>query len=113
VGTSAFARHGLTRSREFSALTTSEDRETMIAGARITLDIARQPSLAGVTRSWHEAPVSDADIWSYIRGRAGTLHHPTSTCSIGPVVDPALKVLDIEGLRVVDASVMPSVTTKL
>ena len=38
-----------------------------------------------------------------------TLYHPTSTCAIGSVVDPTLTVLGVEGLRVVDASVMPAV----
>jgi choline dehydrogenase-like flavoprotein len=40
---------------------------------------------------------------------ARTQYHPTSTCAIGSVVDPALKVLGLDGLRVVDASVMPTV----
>jgi choline dehydrogenase-like flavoprotein len=39
----------------------------------------------------------------------GTNYHPTCTCAIGRVVDPDLRVFGIEGLRVVDASVMPSV----
>ena len=38
-----------------------------------------------------------------------TLYHPTSTCAIGPVVDPRLRVHGVEGLRVVDASVMPTI----
>lgn len=38
-----------------------------------------------------------------------TLYHPTSTCAIGPVVDPRLRVHGVAGLRVVDASVFPSV----
>ncbi|MDB5515173.1 MAG: putative choline dehydrogenase [Tardiphaga sp.] len=92
-------------------LATLEDRSTMIAGVRIALDIVQQPSLAAVTRSIHQAPDSDseADIWSHVQQYAGTLYHPTSTCSIGAVVDPALRVLGVEGLRVVDASVMPTI----
>ena len=42
-----------------------------------------------------------------MRGMAATLYHPTSTCRIGDVVDPTLCVKGIEGLRVIDASVMP------
>jgi choline dehydrogenase-like flavoprotein len=38
-----------------------------------------------------------------------TFYHPTSSCSIGSVVDPALRVLGVDGLRVVDASVMPTI----
>ena len=41
---------------------------------------------------------------------AQTVYHPTSTCAIGSVVDPELRVYGIEGLRVVDASVMPTIT---
>jgi choline dehydrogenase len=94
-------------------LTTPEDKATMIAGVRICLDIAQQPSLAGVLRAVQHAPKSgsEADIWSYVQQRASILYHPTSTCSIGKVVDRELRVLGIEGLRVVDASVMPSVVS--
>jgi choline dehydrogenase len=92
-------------------LSTPEDRETMISGVRITVEIAKQRSLAAVIRSKHLAPDtgSDADIWSFVQQHASTVYHPTSTCAIGAVVDPTLKVFGIAGLRVVDASVMPSV----
>ena len=45
------------------------------------------------------------------RGRTGlTLYHPTSSCQIGSVVDTELRVLGLAGLRVIDASVMPTIT---
>jgi choline dehydrogenase-like flavoprotein len=44
-----------------------------------------------------------------VQQHASVVYHPTSTCSIGKVVDPSLRVFGIDGLRVVDASVMPSV----
>ena len=56
---------------------------------------------------------SDAEIDAHIRATAITVHHPLGTCKMGrpadpaAVVDPELKVLGVEGLRVVDASVMP------
>ncbi|HVJ53299.1 MAG TPA: GMC family oxidoreductase N-terminal domain-containing protein [Aliidongia sp.] len=92
-------------------LTTREDRETMIEGVRICLDIANQPSLAAIRRGAYQAPESDseADIWSFLERYTQTLYHPTSTCSIGAVVDSELKVLGIDGLRVVDASIMPTI----
>jgi choline dehydrogenase-like flavoprotein len=46
---------------------------------------------------------------AYVRQQTMTIYHPTSTAAIGKVVDPKLKVLGTEGLRVVDASVMPSI----
>ena len=52
---------------------------------------------------------SDADWLDFAREVGDTVFHPSSTCSIGKVVDAELKVLGIEGLRVIDASVMPSV----
>ena len=56
---------------------------------------------------------TDADLEAYVRERAGTLYHPTSTCRMGAdrmaVVDDQLRVHGVAGLRVVDASVMPRV----
>jgi len=56
---------------------------------------------------------SDADLSAYIRREAYTVHHPVSTCRMGKdpeaVVDPELRVAGIEGLRVADASVFPSI----
>ena len=54
-------------------------------------------------------PIARADVWEFIKRECQTLYHPTSTCAIGAVVDPQLRVLGLEALRVVDASVMPSV----
>ena len=59
--------------------------------------------------------VSDADLADYARSSAVTYHHQVGTCKMGTdamaVVDPTLKVHGIQGLRVVDASIMPSVTS--
>jgi choline dehydrogenase len=56
-------------------------------------------------------PASDAhaDIGAFIEQQMGTNYHPTGTCAIGRVVDSELRVFGTEGLRVVDASVMPSI----
>jgi choline dehydrogenase len=92
-------------------LTTSEDRISMIAGVRACLDIAKQPSLRAIQRQTRDAPRSESedDIWSYIQQHVQVFYHPTSTCSIGRVVDSQLSVQGVEGLRVVDASVMPTI----
>jgi choline dehydrogenase-like flavoprotein len=87
------------------------DRETMTRALRVLADIATQPALAPHRRAEMRVPASgsDADLWEFIKRECQTLYHPTSTCAIGSVVDPQLRVLGLEALRVVDASVMPTV----
>jgi choline dehydrogenase len=92
-------------------LVTEEDRQVILAGLRIALDIAAKPAVSKLATGPFTVPASDsdADLMAYTRQTAQTLYHPTSTCQIGKVVDSRLRVLGVEGLRVVDASVMPSV----
>lgn len=56
---------------------------------------------------------TDAQLTEYLRANAQSMYHPVGTCKMGigadAVVDPLLRVIGIEGLRVVDASVMPTV----
>jgi choline dehydrogenase len=58
---------------------------------------------------------SDGDWENYIRDNAQSVYHPVGTCAMGvdamAVVDPQLKVHGMEGLRVIDASVMPRITS--
>jgi choline dehydrogenase-like flavoprotein len=93
-------------------LTDEDDRRAAIAGVRIALEIASQPALKAVELAPYSVPDSDsdADIVAWIERNAQTVYHPTSTCAIGPVVDPELRVHGVEGLRVCDASVMPTIT---
>jgi choline dehydrogenase len=90
---------------------TEEDRQSAIEGMRIGLAIAAQPAMQAHITGAHQVPASgsDTDIWAYIQQYTHTVYHPTSTCAIGPVVGNDLRVHGFEGLRVVDASVMPSV----
>jgi choline dehydrogenase-like flavoprotein len=93
-------------------LTTDEDRATMLAGARIALQIADQPALSDTITGTFIAPGKDAtdeELVEYISQQTMTIYHPTSSCSIGPVVDSQLRVHGVERLRVVDASVMPTI----
>ncbi len=87
------------------------DRAAMIRALRILAEIGAQPALAPHRRADMRVPESDsdADVWEFIKRECQTLYHPTSTCAIGSVVDPKLRVLGLEALRVVDASVMPTV----
>ncbi|MCW5259443.1 alanine-phosphoribitol ligase [Verminephrobacter eiseniae] len=96
----------------------SHDRAMAIGGLRLARDIMQQPAL----RRYVKTEVlpgarrqSDQDLYDYACAHAKTDHHPVGTCRIGPesdahsVVAPDLKLIGIEGLRVVDASVMPFV----
>jgi choline dehydrogenase len=93
-------------------LTTEEDRRSLIEGVRIALDIASQPALKAVEREPFSVPASTSDedilAWAQVAGQS--VYHPTSTCAMGDVVDPELRVYGIDGLRVADASVMPTIT---
>jgi choline dehydrogenase len=91
-------------------LVTDEDRATMLAGVRRCLEIAEQPALRAVTDKMLDPPAgdSDAELLSFIERSTTTLYHPVGTCAMGKVVDADLRVLGIDGLRVVDASVMPT-----
>lgn len=92
-------------------LGSDEDRQSILAGLRIALGIASQPAMKKVIKGEHIVPhgTSDDELLDFARQVGQTLYHPTSTCSIGHVVDPDLKVIGLEGLRVADASVMPTV----
>ncbi len=97
-------------------LATDEDWATLRAGVRLVRDIGNTAPLAPfAAREIAPGPDcrSEAEIDAHIRASAITVHHPLGTCKMGrasdpaSVVDPELKVIGVEGLRVVDASVMP------
>jgi choline dehydrogenase-like flavoprotein len=95
-----------------SFLTTEDDQRSMIEGMRMALDIAKQAPLRRALKTAFSVPsgTSDAELLDFARHAGQTVYHPTSTCAIGSVVDPELRVYGVEGLRVVDASVMPTIT---
>ncbi|MEU8526020.1 GMC family oxidoreductase N-terminal domain-containing protein [Streptomyces sp. NPDC048629] len=92
-------------------LVSREDQECIVAGVRIALEVAAQQAVTDLVTGPYEVPASDseADILTWAKRIGQTLYHPTSTCAIGAVVDPELRVYDVDGLRVVDASVFPTV----
>jgi choline dehydrogenase-like flavoprotein len=93
-------------------LTTPEDRESMVIGMRMALEIAAQPPLRAVERAPFSVPDSDSeeDLLAFAQRVGQSVYHPTSTCAMGSVVDSELRVYGFEGLRVVDASVLPTIT---
>ncbi len=99
-------------------LATQADKDTLIAGLRIARKVFQSPAMAElVVGEFLPGPAteSDADWLDHIRKNAGTTFHPTSTCMMGgderAVVDTELRVRGVAGLRVIDASVMPTVVS--
>jgi choline dehydrogenase len=95
-------------------LATETDRTAFVEGIKILRKILAAPALKPyVVNELEPGPkvVSDEDILNFCRQRGSTVYHPTSTCRMGndplAVVDQRLRVRGLEGLRVVDASVMP------
>ncbi|MBL8377421.1 MAG: GMC family oxidoreductase N-terminal domain-containing protein [Burkholderiales bacterium] len=101
--------------RYFSA---PHDREVIVSGLQMLRDIYRQPAFRDLweveTLPGPERP-DRAGLWEFARNKGGTVFHPTSTCRMGSdaraVVDAQLRVNGVSRLRVIDASVMPRVTS--
>ncbi|HEV2885303.1 MAG TPA: GMC oxidoreductase, partial [Jatrophihabitans sp.] len=87
------------------------DLATMVAGLRIALEIARQNALIPFTQQRFSYPASEseADLRAYARASTQSIFHPVGSCAMGSVLDAELRVNGVSGLRVVDASVMPSI----
>ena len=99
-------------------LTTRTDELAMLSGARHVRRIFSQPSLAPYSTGEKlpgSAIESDEQFLDYARRTGATLYHPVGTCKMGEdpraVVNSRLRVHGIRGLRVIDASIMPTLTT--
>ena len=102
-------------------LSDPKDVETMVAAVKHVFKLVTEHEALSSLVAFAAAPPvmntfvdkgvnvmeDDAAIEELARSLGGTIYHPTSTCRIGDVVDPELCVFGIEGLRVIDASVMP------
>ncbi|HWQ37044.1 MAG TPA: choline dehydrogenase [Burkholderiales bacterium] len=102
----------------YNYLSTDYDRRAMVAGFRLTRRIAATRAFAPyVASEYRPGPEvrSDDEMLAYIRSTATTGFHPCGTCRMGTdegaVVDPRLRVHGIQGLRVADASVMPTIVS--
>lgn len=91
-----------------------DDVEAMLAAYKMTEKLMKAPALAQhLTEDAITAHVrTDDDIRAILRERVDTVYHPVGTCKMGvddmAVVDPRLRVYGVSGLRVVDASIMPT-----
>jgi len=92
------------------------DLDTMVAGVKLSRAILARPELAvHGTEPVEPGPGvdSDAQLAEFVQQQAETLYHPVGTCRMGSddgaVVDPRLRLRGVEGLRVVDCSIMPAI----
>ncbi|WP_424931366.1 GMC family oxidoreductase [Amaricoccus macauensis] len=102
-----------------NSLGTEEDRYTALRGTKIIRALSRTPALRAVTSGCKTAgfeTMDDVALLEEFRARASTVFHPTCTCRMGEdpkksVTDTRLRVHGVPGLRVVDASVFPNITS--
>jgi choline dehydrogenase len=101
-------------------LSSQEDRQVAIESIGVTRSIIKQPVFGSAEVVEHKPGkqfVEDDELLSQIAEIGTTIFHPVGTCKMGKVDDPNavvdsnLRVFGIEGLRVVDASVMPTITS--
>ena len=89
------------------------DMDVMLAGMAQARDICSTEPLVKITAGEYAPGEFADDLPDWVRSQVTTLFHPTSTCAMGgaddAVCDPELRVRGVDGLRVVDASVMPAV----
>jgi choline dehydrogenase len=92
-----------------------DDLQRMIAGLRLTLEICSQPALKPYCQDPFTTPAGDGEdaLREHIASTTFAIYHPVGTCRMGldagAVVDDQLRVNGLESLRIVDASVMPTV----
>jgi len=91
--------------------TGESDMPRAIAAVRLMQEICAQPSFRRYAAEPFTAPADDSEeaLRAHVAATTFPIYHPVGTCAIGSVVDADLNVLGLDGLRVVDASVMPAV----
>ena len=96
---------------ELGYYTDGDDLARHAEGVRRAAQITNAPELTSLTSRVLSAPETDAvdDIVSHLRANVWSYHHPVGTCAMGQVVDSSGGVLGVDGLSVVDASIMPDI----
>lgn len=102
-----------------NSLSTSEDCNTAIRASHLLQALASTPAMQAVTRARRDPDIiemDDAALLENFRSRAGTVFHPSCTCRMGhnskdSVLDARLRVHGVSGLRVIDASSFPNITS--
>ena len=99
---------------QFNYHATEQDRSVMFRGIKLARDIMAQPAFEPyVDREIRPGPGQD-DLDTFVRQFAESAYHPSGTCRMGDdamaVVDPSGRVRGVNGLRIVDASIMPEIT---
>lgn len=99
-------------------LTAASDRDRLLEAVRRSIAIAESPALRAIAPAGvhlPERPHTNESIQAHIRKSLETLYHPVGTCRMGPdeqsVVDAKLRVHGLEGLRIADASIMPTIVS--
>jgi choline dehydrogenase len=102
-------------------LASDHDRRALVAGIRLARRFAATHALSPYVRREYRpgnAAQSDADLLEFAKNTGGTIFHPSGTCKMGDisrdplaVVDARLRVHGLTGLRVVDCSIMPTLTS--
>mmetsp|Transcript_30542 Transcript_30542/g.50431 ORF Transcript_30542/g.50431 Transcript_30542/m.50431 type:complete len:637 (-) Transcript_30542:179-2089(-) len=101
-------------------LTDQRDVDRLVDIVKKAYNMTKSPSLAEICSkvalpqdmlAKHGGTPTDAFWAEYVRSYANTIYHPCSTCAIGKVVDATLKVKGVDGLRIADASVFPTITS--
>jgi len=102
----------------YNYLSTENEQRTMVDGMKLLRKIVTTPPLSSYVieeRMPGPSVQSDKEWLDFILATGETVYHPTSTCRMGTdarsVVDERLRVRGLDGLRVIDASVMPAVVS--
>lgn len=103
---------------DINYLSDERDVDAILSGFKLIRDIAKQSSIADIIVEEVEPGIENTDkdvLEKYLRASAGTVYHPSGSCRMGSdadaVVDPSLKLNGCSCLRIIDASVMPVISS--